>query len=180
MILLGLGGNLGDRQANLEAALAALVRDGAVRLLHVSPVYESAALLPEGAPEEWDIPYYNIVVAAECGLEPEALLAAVKRVEREMGREDVGRWGPRVIDIDILAYDDRIIDGERLTLPHPGMAERDFVLVPLADILPHWRFPCAESPTARELAWQKGMAPGEGLRRTGVELRWPERQGENI
>src|SRR5690606_10527700 len=121
------GSNLGDRQANLEMALAALGQgaNAPVKLLRVSSVYETAALLPEDAPEDWNIPYYNIVVAAESRLKPEALLDAAKAVEQAMGREDVGRWGPRVIDIDILAHGDRILRSDRLTLPHPAMLERD-------------------------------------------------------
>ena len=178
MILLGLGSNLGDRQANLEAALAALGHgaDAPVKLLRVSSVYESAALLPEDAPEDWDIPYYNIAVAAESRMTPEELLEAVKAVERALGRQDAGRWGPRVIDIDILAYGDRILRSERLTLPHPAMLERDFVMMPLAEIQPHWHYPQpegGESFSMCEAVQRKGMTLGEGILRTSVMLRWP-------
>lgn len=182
MILLGLGTNLGDRKANLEAALAHLGHgDGApVRLLRVSSVYESAAMLPEDAPEDWDIPYYNIVVAGESSLGAEALLDAVKRIERALGRQDVGRWGPRIIDIDILAYGDSCHHSEALTVPHAAMLERDFVMLPLAEILPHWRYPVAtgeEALTASDVVRRKGMAQGEGLLRLPLTLRWEVRSG---
>lgn len=175
MILLGLGSNLGDRKANLEAALAALGQGAGapVKLLRVSSVYETAALLPEDAPEDWNIPYYNIVAVAESHLAPEALLDAAKAVEQAMGRKDIGRWGPRVIDIDILACDGHIIDSERLTLPHPAMLEREFVMIPLAEIQPHWRHPSPEGLTAHEVVQRKGMALGESILRTSVMLRWP-------
>lgn len=170
MILLGLGSNLGDRQANLEAALAALVADASLRLLRVSSVYQSAALLPENAPADWDIAYYNIVVAAEGDVPPERLLAAVKAIEAKLGRKDVGRWGPRVIDIDILAHGDEVMEGETLTLPHPAMLERDFVMVPLAEIQPHWLHP--QAVTAHEWVGQKAMTQGEGLQRLPIALHW--------
>lgn len=176
MILLGLGSNLGDRQANLEAALAALGHGefAPLRLLRVSSVYESAALLPAGAPAEWDIAYYNIVTAAESDLTPEALLQEVKRIERALGREDVGRWGPRIIDIDILAHGETLVDSEHLTLPHPEMLERDFVMVPLAEIQPHWRYPDGktDAPTAHEWVQSKGMAVGDALMRRQISLEW--------
>lgn len=178
MILLGLGSNLGDRQANLESALLRLGQgaDAPVKLLRVSSVYETAALLPEDAPEEWDIPYYNIVVAAESLLAPEALLEAVKGIEQQLGRKDVGRWGPRIIDIDMLAHGDTEQQSDALTLPHAGMLGRDFVMVPLAEILPHWVYPQAEAAeprTAQQVVHDKGMTQGEGLSRLSIALRWP-------
>lgn len=176
MILLGLGSNLGDRQANLEAALAALGQGEAapMRLLRVSSVYESAALLPEDAPPHWDIPYYNIVVAAQTVLEPARLLQVAKQIERRLGREDVGRWGPRVIDIDILACGDSVLQTTELTIPHAAMLSRDFVMVPLAEIQPHWRYPgeSEEMLTAHELVRKKAMTLGEGLMRLPISLHW--------
>lgn len=170
MIFFGLGSNLGDRKANLEAALREL--SALARVLRVSSVYESAALLPEGAPPEWDIAYYNIVASAESDLEPQELLAEVKRIEQALGRRDVGRWGPRVIDIDILAHGEAQLADETLTLPHAGMLERDFVMVPLAEISPHWRYPAGAAPAAHEVVRDKGMGLGETLMRLHITLDW--------
>lgn len=176
MILFGLGSNLGDRKANLEAALAALGQGDAapVHLLRVSSVYESAALLPDDAPPEWDIPFYNIVAAAESALPPYQLLKVVKQIEQRLGREDAGRWGPRVIDIDILAYGNTMLQSAELTIPHAAMLSRDFVMVPLAEIQPHWRYPneTEDAPTAYEVVQQKAMTLGEGLMRTEIYLQW--------
>jgi len=127
MIYLGLGTNLGDRAENLRTALARLTE--VVRVTAVSSVYET---------EPWGIReqprFLNMAVGGVTELEPEALLAAVKNIEREMGRTDGVRYGPRLIDIDILLYDDRIVSMHGLVIPHPRLAERAFVLVPLAEI----------------------------------------------
>lgn len=176
MILLGLGSNLGDRKANLEAALAALGQGDAapLHLLRVSSVYESAALLPDNAPPEWDIPFYNIVAAAESTLPPHQLLQVVKQIEQRLGREDMGRWGPRIIDIDILACGNTVLQSAELTIPHAAMLNRDFVMVPLAEIQPHWCYPseAGNAPTAHEVVQQKAMTLGDGLMRTEVYLQW--------
>ncbi|MGB1540110.1 MAG: 2-amino-4-hydroxy-6-hydroxymethyldihydropteridine diphosphokinase, partial [Rickettsiales bacterium] len=135
-----------------------------VQITHVSSVYETAALLPEGAPSEWDISYYNMVLSCDSYLEPEVLLGALKVIETDMGRKDVGRWGPRVIDIDILAYQDAIRDSRDLALPHPEMHNRDFVMVPLAEIAPDWVHPILKQ-TAQEIVAARGYATGEHLKR---------------
>lgn len=171
MILLALGTNQGDRAQNLVAALLALSSVG-VAPLHVSSVYETAALLPENAPPEWDIPYFNIVVSVTTELPPLSLLDTVKRLERELGRVDVGRWGPRVIDIDILAHGEHRHEDERLSIPHKSMLVRDFVMLPLVEIAPHWRHP-VEGVTAHEAVAKAGMAIGlDVMRRSDVILRW--------
>lgn len=171
MILLALGTNQGDRAQNLEAALLALPGAG-VHPLHVSSVYETAALLPENAPPEWDIPYFNIVIAVTTELPPLSLLDTVKRLEKELGRVDIGRWGPRVIDIDILAHGDHQHEDERLAIPHKSMLLRDFVMLPLEEVAPHWRHP-VEGITAHEAVTKAGMAIGFGvMRRSDVILRW--------
>ncbi|MBM3618683.1 MAG: 2-amino-4-hydroxy-6-hydroxymethyldihydropteridine diphosphokinase [Alphaproteobacteria bacterium] len=171
MILLALGTNQGDRAKNLEAALLALHGAG-VHPLHVSSVYETAALLPENAPPEWDIPYFNLVVTVTTELPPLALLETVKRLERELGRVDVGRWGPRLIDIDILAHGETQHEDEQLAIPHKSMLERDFVMLPLVEVAPHWRHPAA-GVTAHEAVTRAGMAIGFGvMRRSDVILRW--------
>ncbi|MFT3828444.1 MAG: 2-amino-4-hydroxy-6-hydroxymethyldihydropteridine diphosphokinase [Opitutaceae bacterium] len=126
---IGLGSNLGERAAHLRGALAALQRDGAVRVLAQSAVYETA---PVGGPAQPD--YLNMVVAVETELGAEALLERCLAVEAERGRVRRERWGPRTLDLDLLSYGDVALATERLTLPHPRMAERAFVLVPLAEV----------------------------------------------
>lgn len=170
MILLALGSNLGDRQANLEAALLRLQAAG-VHVQHVSSVYETAALLPDNAPPEWDISYYNIVCAVETTLAPDALLRLVKDMEILLGRKDIGHWGPRLIDIDILAHGDTVREEEHLTLPHAAMLSRDFVMLPLTEIAPHWVHPVALRP-AHEITREAGMQIGAGIMRLPLLLQW--------
>lgn len=153
MVVLGLGSNIGDRLGNLRMACRFLA--DVVLFPRVSAIYESAALLPEGAPPEWDIAYYNMALSGETALSPQELLHSIKRVECKLGRQDRGRWGPREIDIDILAYDAHIVTDSNLIIPHAGLLERDFALVPLADVQPGWRYPVAgdaQGKTASELA----------------------------
>lgn len=140
-VFIGLGSNLDDRIAMLEQAAAKLGAHYANKVVASSPYYESPALLPMEAPQEWDIPFINQVLELHTSLRPDALLRLVKRVEVELGRQDRGRWGPREIDIDILAYEDVVLSNESLTLPHPEMLARDFVLLPWRDIAPGWRYP---------------------------------------
>lgn len=128
---LALGSNLGNRGEMLRGALAALQRDGSVRVVRESSVYETA---PVGGPKQPD--YFNMVVAVETGLAPEALLERCLAIEREFGRVRQEPWGARTLDLDLLRHGDAVVHTERLTLPHPRMAERAFVLVPLAEIAP--------------------------------------------
>jgi len=133
-IYLGLGSNLGDRPANLAAAEAAL--GPAVQLLRTSSTYET---------EPWgysDQPaFLNQVVQAETGLAPLDLLAYLKQIETSLGRQPSFHYGPRLIDLDILLYGDQVIDLPGLSIPHPHLAERAFVLVPLAELAPTLRHP---------------------------------------
>lgn len=126
-----LGSNLGDRATLLRAALVTLQRGGDVQVVTESAVYETA---PVGGPEQPD--YLNMVVAVATALEPEALLERCLAIEAEHGRVRRERWGPRTLDLDLLAFGAEERRSERLTLPHPRMAERAFVLVPLAEIAP--------------------------------------------
>ncbi len=125
---LALGGNVGDRAANLSRALALLLGHG-VRVLEVSPVYETD---PVGYADQ--PPFLNAACRVETGLSPRGLLAAVKAVEAEVGRTPTFLNGPREIDVDIILYGDAVVEEEDLVIPHPRMAERAFVLVPLADV----------------------------------------------
>lgn len=128
-IYLSLGTNIGDRLTNLRAALAAL--PPAILLDAVSSIYETA---PWGYTDQPS--FLNLAVKAETDLGPQDLLAYLKSIETDLGREQTFRYGPRRIDLDILFYDQIILDMDGLTIPHPKIAERAFVLVPLAEINP--------------------------------------------
>jgi 2-amino-4-hydroxy-6-hydroxymethyldihydropteridine diphosphokinase len=128
-IYLALGSNLGDRHAHIAAAVARLAP--AVAVEQVSSLYETEPAYVLDQPR-----FLNAVLRGRTALEPAALLALLKRIERELGRTAGVRYGPRVIDLDILLFGDQAITTEALTIPHPHMAERPFVLVPLAEIAP--------------------------------------------
>jgi 2-amino-4-hydroxy-6-hydroxymethyldihydropteridine diphosphokinase len=131
--LIGLGGNLGDVRSVLDAAIHAFCEGEAVRLKARSADYRTP---PWGRADQ--PPFVNACIAVETALGPRDLLARAMAVERAFGRERApgGRWGPRTLDIDILAYDDVTLDESGLRLPHPHLFERAFVLVPLAEIRP--------------------------------------------
>jgi 2-amino-4-hydroxy-6-hydroxymethyldihydropteridine diphosphokinase len=131
--LLALGGNLGDVSDTLDRAIAAFCDGEEMRLLARSSDYRTPPWGVEDQP-----PFINLCIAVETGLTPHTLLARAQAVERKLGRErsKERRWGPRPIDIDLLAYDDLALDTPDLTLPHPRLFERAFVLVPLAEIAP--------------------------------------------
>ena len=133
MIFLGIGTNIGEKGQNLREALIRLSKAG-VEIKRCSSVFET----PPWGIEEQDS-FYNLV--AEVGFEnaPLELLDICLRVENEMGRKRTVKWGPRLIDIDILEFHRKIIHSERLSLPHPYYTQRDFVLVPLAELEPQWR-----------------------------------------
>lgn len=129
IIYLALGTNLGDRFANLQAAIAVL--PPTIRVLNQSPVYET---LPWGLTAQ--PAFLNMVLKGQTALAPVELLKRLKLLETELGRLPTVRWGPRRIDMDILFYDKLILDTPELTIPHPRLHERAFVLVPLADLEP--------------------------------------------
>jgi 2-amino-4-hydroxy-6-hydroxymethyldihydropteridine diphosphokinase len=127
---LGLGSNIGDRLETLQRALDLLGAEPGVRVQRCSRVWETD---PVGGPEQGD--FLNVVVEVEIDLEPHDLLAACNRVELHLGRTREVRWGPRTIDIDILMIDDLTIVDDTLTVPHPRMHERVFVLLPLLELM---------------------------------------------
>lgn len=126
----GLGANLGDARATLAAALDALARIDATRLLRCSSIYRSAPIDSNG-PD-----YLNAVAELETTLAPHELLARLQAIERAHGRERPYRNAPRTLDLDLLLYGDAVIDTPTLTVPHPRLHERAFVLHPLAELAP--------------------------------------------
>jgi 2-amino-4-hydroxy-6-hydroxymethyldihydropteridine diphosphokinase len=128
---LGLGSNLGDRLANLQRAVDLLAAHPAIEVRRSSRVYETE---PVGGPPQPD--YLNAVVEVDTQLGPHQLLEACLDVEGQMGRIRAERWGPRVIDVDLLIYDEREIEEPDLVVPHPRMRERAFVLMPLTELQP--------------------------------------------
>ena len=130
LVYVGLGANLGEREAALRKALATLGQYPGTRVLRVSPLYGSAPV-DAGGPD-----YLNAVAEVSTTLTPEALLQALQAIEQSAGRERPYRNAPRTLDLDILWFGDQVIDTPTLTVPHPRMAERAFVLRPLADLVP--------------------------------------------
>jgi 2-amino-4-hydroxy-6-hydroxymethyldihydropteridine diphosphokinase len=162
IVYLGLGANLGDREANINKALVELVRSGGCNLRKVSSLYETRPVGIEKQPD-----FLNIAAEIETELAPKELLGRLKEVERKAGREKTFKWGPRLIDIDILLYGDlRMAEGD-LEIPHPEMDRRAFVLTPLAEIAPS-----AKHPVLRQTVRQMSEALGsEGVSRIPSSLR---------
>lgn len=160
MVILGLGSNVGDRLTHLRKALNQLRLIPEIKIKHVSPLYLSDALLPDNAPPDWDLPHLNLAIACETTLTPFALLDKLKEIEWSIGRKpEVRHWGPRILDIDILTFDDQIISTERLTVPRDNVLERPFALWPLADLAPLWIYPLPgkfQGQTAAQIAEQWG------------------------
>jgi len=129
---IALGSNLGDSRAILEATLATLANTPEVTLLARSSWYQTKAV---GPPQP---DYINGCAVLQVKMPPQSLLETLLAIEVEFGRVRQERWGPRSLDLDLLLYDDLILDTPTLTLPHPRMRERAFVLVPLAEIAPNW------------------------------------------
>jgi 2-amino-4-hydroxy-6-hydroxymethyldihydropteridine diphosphokinase len=156
--LLGLGSNVGDREANLRDAVTRLESDE-TRIVRRSSLYETA-------PQELlDQPWFlNAVVQVETSLFPLQLLARIRQIEREMGRQRVAPKGPRNIDIDILFYGRAVITTAELEVPHPRIAQRRFVLEPLAEIAPNFPHPLTGKTPIEMLA---GLEP-QGIRRLSI------------
>ena len=131
--LLGLGGNVGDVRTTLDEAVALFAEGARVKLIARSSHYRTP---PWGVTDQ--PPFINCAIAVETALSPRALLDRALTVERALGRDrsQEQRWGPRTIDIDLLVYGDLVLNEPNLTLPHPRLFERAFVLVPLAEIVP--------------------------------------------
>ncbi len=155
VVYLGLGSNLGDRQRNMATALRRLAP--LVRIEAVSALYETDPVGPQDQPT-----FYNAVCRAVTSLPPSGLLRHLQEVERDLGRRLGARWGPRPIDIDLLLYDDAVVEEDGLRVPHAELAQRAFVLVPLAELAPELRHPELGATVASLL---------EGTDRSGVRKR---------
>lgn len=159
---IGLGSNLDDPAAQITRALASLDTLAGTRLVRHSRLYRNPPMGPPAQPD-----YVNAVAVVGTTLPPPALLAALHALERAQGRvRDGSRWGPRTIDLDLLVYDDVRIDSPELNIPHPGLAERPFVLVPLLEVAPELHVPglgtvfelCRHLDTSTLVA----LTPGDG------------------
>ncbi|WP_027482767.1 2-amino-4-hydroxy-6-hydroxymethyldihydropteridine diphosphokinase [Deinococcus pimensis] len=149
--VVALGANLGDPRAALSAARASLARLGLI--VAASDVYRTAPVGgPPGQPD-----YLNAAVRLRTDLAPGELLRELLRIEREAGRERRERWGPRTLDLDLLLRGDVVLDTPELTLPHPRLMERAFVLAPLAQVWPGWRHP-VKGETVEEALARVGLA----------------------
>lgn len=133
-VLIALGTNLGDRAANLQHAMDGL--RAVVDIQAVSRIYNTEPVGLRDQPDFW-----NMVVRGRTLLEPLPLLRALKQIEAELGRTAAPRNAPRIIDLDLLAWNARAVSGEEITLPHPRMHERSFVLYPLREVAPEFRHP---------------------------------------
>ena len=142
---IALGSNLGDSLQILRGALGALDHTEGLKLVATSPWYRTA---PVGPPHP---DYLNGCALLTTALDPEQVLNHLLQIEQQFGRVRRERWGPRSLDLDLLFYGDRILNRPHLTLPHPRMGDRAFVLVPLADIAPHWQHPHTGQTVAQRL-----------------------------
>lgn len=137
----GFGSNLGDRRANLEKAARSLENEREVQLLRRSPLVETPALVPEGAPAHWRKSFLNAVVEIDwCG-SPNELVRCLKKIEIDLGRESARRWAPRSLDLDLLTFGDQTLHRENLQVPHAEIFNRQFVLTPLKHLAPSLKIP---------------------------------------
>ncbi len=143
-VFIGLGSNLGDRVANIRMALEKLSSQPEIKIRAVSSFYLTK---PVGFQDQPD--FVNAVAALETDLSPKEMLSVILKIENEMGRVRNFKWGPRNIDIDILLYDNLVLDTRELKIPHPFMTERAFVMKPLAEIAPKLKLP--DGRTVKEI-----------------------------
>ena len=133
---IGLGANIGDRRSTIETAVKMLSELAQIDVVKVSTLRETE---PVGVTDQPD--FLNGVVVLATNMDPRDLMSECMRIEKCLGRKRKERWGPRTIDLDLLLYGSDIIEEPGMTVPHPRMAERAFVLEPLAEVLPDWRHP---------------------------------------
>ena len=155
IVYLALGSNVGDRESQLHEALVKLATVG--RVVAESSFYETEPV--EFTQQPW---FLNCALALETSKKPREVMAAILHIEEEMGRQRVQKKGPRAIDIDILLFDNAILDSKELTIPHPAMHQRRFVLEPLAEIAPEVIHPVLKK-TIREL--RDGLPAGQAVKK---------------
>jgi 2-amino-4-hydroxy-6-hydroxymethyldihydropteridine diphosphokinase len=161
-IYVGLGSNLGDSMAILRSAVDSLESLANKHSLVVAGLFSSS---PMGPQDQGD--YFNSVAGFETDLDPLALLDALQAIEHAHARERKRHWGERTLDLDVLFYDDLNMQSERLNLPHPGIAQRDFVLKPLAEI-----YPSSHLPHLGELQQLLAVCPSYDLRKLYEANQW--------
>ena len=159
-IYIGLGSNLGDRQRMMASAIEAIREIPGTRLLRLSSIRETA---PAGGPPQGK--YLNAVVELDTAMSPRQLFDALKTIERSLGRMPSVRWGPRLIDLDLIFFGAVMMEGADLTVPHPRLWERAFVLEPLVELRP-------DLVAAGPEGWRRVMAEGcPGVVETGIAGR---------
>ncbi|HED06551.1 MAG TPA: 2-amino-4-hydroxy-6-hydroxymethyldihydropteridine diphosphokinase [Ignavibacteria bacterium] len=143
IVYIGIGTNKGEKLENINAAISLIVRIPSTGLLSQSSIYETK---PYGYLEQGN--FLNLAIKIKTGLAIKSLLKELQSIEQKLGRIKTIKWGPRIIDLDILFYNDEIISEEEIKIPHPGIAERDFVLVPLKEIEPDFIHPALNEKIA--------------------------------
>jgi 2-amino-4-hydroxy-6-hydroxymethyldihydropteridine diphosphokinase len=156
-VLIGMGGNLGDPVAQCREAVRGLEEHPDVTVLRCSSLYRTEPLGKHD--QNW---FVNGVVLCETTLGPERLLFVLQQMEKRCGRVRRERWGPRTLDLDLLSFGEVVLETESLTLPHPRLHERRFVLVPLLEVAPNWRHPVLLR-TARELLEALDVEQGQSV-----------------
>ena len=135
IVYISIGSNIGDREENCRKAIK-LLKENGIALKRESSLYETEPWGVKNQPK-----FINMAIEVETDKEPEELLRVLKEIEKEIGRKESVKWGPRVIDLDIIFYNDLILKTENLEIPHPLLHERDFVLKPLCEIAPDKKHP---------------------------------------
>lgn len=149
---IGVGSNLGDKPLNCLTAVDLLGQMDGITVERRSSLYRSEALplpdpdAPPPGPHDW---FVNAVVRVKTALSPKELLAAMHLIEMQLLRQRDVRWGPRTLDLDLLFYDQLVLEMDGLTIPHPEIHKRSFVLVPMAEIAPRWVHPCFNKAIAQ-------------------------------
>ncbi|MCY4383431.1 MAG: 2-amino-4-hydroxy-6-hydroxymethyldihydropteridine diphosphokinase [Nitrospinae bacterium] len=143
---IGAGANLGEPVRQIRQAQDALSQNPGIVFMDASSFFRTQPMGPVEQP-----PFVNAVFSLECGMSPQELLALLLDIEQKMGRVRKERWGPRLIDLDLLFYDDAVIEEQGLEVPHPRLHERRFVLAPLAEIAPDFVHPVLKKPVSELL-----------------------------